>query len=441
MGIWIFCGIYVLELICYQLGLRLLFAVRMKASVWICAGFLIPVVVGIVPMDVAGKNVLITLGVIGVMFLSMEGRAVEKGFQLVLIVLLLVCLDDVLDYPNTNLLISNDNNYLENINYLKVKSYIVFSLCILNVLKGNRNKDKKPHINSGIYFILGIIVILMMLCLGILVQLVNFLPNTKVVILSNIIKFGIHVSIFLLILFVLYIKKTHEKMEQLLQTERFLKESQVKYYEQVLKKEIDTRKYRHDMVNHLTYVQDILSRNRIDDAQNYLNSILGRFKKIQSTYYVIGNDMVDTIMNYFFSMLPQSVVIQIIGRCPIELDIDDIDLCTIFSNSFQNAVEEILENNILDAKMIVKVKKGRQYVEYSIKNTSVMKINPEYINTNGLPKSHKTDQRNHGIGMLNTKETIEKNHGRFEWFQEDGFFCVNIVLPLKGYHLRRKITD
>ena len=74
-----------------------------------------------------------------------------------------------------------------------------------------------------------------------------------------------------------------------------------------MKKEADTRKYRHDMVNHLVYVQETLSQNRMSDAQQYLANILGGFKKIQSSYYAIGNEMLDTIMNYFFGMLPKEV--------------------------------------------------------------------------------------------------------------------------------------
>ncbi len=60
---------------------------------------------------------------------------------------------------------------------------------------------------------------------------------------------AISISIFLLVIFVVYIKNTNERMEQLLKTERLLKESQVNYYKRSLRKEADTRKYRHDMIN------------------------------------------------------------------------------------------------------------------------------------------------------------------------------------------------
>lgn len=210
-----------------------------------------------------------------------------------------------------------------------------------------------------------------------------------------------------------------------------MKESQVNYYKQILKKETDTRKYRHDMVNHLVYIQESLSRNQVNQAGHYLANILGGFRKIQSTYYVIGNEMVDTIINYYFGMLSDTVNIEIRGKCPVIIDVEDIDLCTIFSNIFQNAVEEIIENNIKNAHIIVEVRKGKQYVEYNIRNSLSLELDEKCINKYGLPKSHKQDKRNHGIGMVNIKNAIEKNHGKFEWKQEKGYFCVNVVLPIK----------
>ena len=226
-------------------------------------------------------------------------------------------------------------------------------------------------------------------------------------------------------------KLKRRKRKQLLNTEQLLKESQVNYYKRALKKEADTRQYRHDMVNHLIYAQELLTNQKEKDAQAYLSSILGGFKKIQSAYYVTGNEMVDTIMNYFLGILPKSAKIIIVKKCPVEIDMEDTEICTIFSNIFQNAIEEITENSINDAEIIVDVLKGRQYVEYSIKNTMVTKIDAKRVDKNGLLKSHKIDKQNHGIGLTNVKRSIENNHGSFEWRQEDGYFCVKIILPIK----------
>ena len=439
MEIMIFCGIYLVELICYLTVLRMLFDVQVRLRVWMTAGFMLfitnaismPIIINILPVNAEGKNVLITINVIMAIFLSIEGRFSEKGVRLVLTFLLVECLHGIFLEPCEKLFLFVDNYYRCNIEYLGIKFCTIISIFILYIVKKRIRKSKKIQINSIIYMIIGIIAISMIFCLGILNHVKSYLSNNYFIVICKILNVSISLSIFLLVVFIIYIKNTHERMELLLKTERLLKESQVSYYKQVLKKEIDTRKYRHDMMNHLVCIYDLLNRKKIVDAQRYLDSILGGFKKIQNSYLITGNEMVDTIMNYFFGMLPENVKIDIKGKCPVIIDMDETEVCTVFSNIFQNAVEEITENNILDAEIIVEISKGKQYIEYIIKNTLTTKIGKDFIDKNGLPKSHKPDKRNHGIGMVNVKKAIERNNGKFEWDQSGRMFCVYVVLPIK----------
>lgn len=431
MEILLLLGIYLVELLCYQIVLRMLFQMKVTTKKWMILGVGLPIVIGVLPINMAGKNFFVTFAVIGIMFVSIEGTIIEKGIRLVLVLLLLGSIDDIFGYSCEKILDFNNKIYIDLVSCFIPKCCTVISLFILRIIIIYLKRYKKTHINSAIYFVIGILILLMLLCLSILNQVIIYFPNDKYILLCDILNIAILISIFLLVIFVIYIKNTHERMEQLLKSERLLKESQVNYYKQSLKKEADTRKYRHDMVNHLVYVQEILSQNRMETAQQYLAGILGGFKKIQSSYYVIGNEMVDVIMNYFFSMLPVEVKIEIRGKCPVLFDMEDTDVCTIFSNIFQNAVEEIVENNMIDACIVVEVSKGQRYVEYRIKNTLFSEINENMIDRYGLPKSRKSDKQNHGIGMLNLKNAVERNNGKFEWSQKDGYFCVNIILPIK----------
>lgn len=431
MEILILCGIYLVELACYCLGLRILFEVHYRTKVWMALGILVPVVVGVLPIDdSSGKNILLAIVVASILVISLEGKIIENGIRLILILILVECIDDFFVHSCEYIVIFLESEYMRNLNYLITKCCTTVSIFLLKIIKEKINY-RKTHINSVIYFLIGIIAFLMIFCLSILNQVIVYMPDKNYIILCDLLNIFVYIGILLLVIFVIYIKNTHERMERLLKTEQLLKESQVNYYKQILKKETDTRKYRHDMVNHLVYLQDILSRNKINDAQKYLLNMLGVFKKIQNTYYVTGNEMLDTIMNYFFGMLPENVVIEIKGRCPVDIAITDTDVCTIFSNLFQNAVEEIVENSIENAKIIIEVLKGNKYVEYKVINSISYKIDESIIDKNGLPRSHKIDKRNHGIGMINVKEAVEKNGGCFDWSWKDGYFCVDVVLPLK----------
>ena len=48
-----------------------------------------------------------------------------------------------------------------------------------------------------------------------------------------------------------------------------------------------------------------------------------------------------------------------------------------------------------------------------------------------LPKTTKKDAKNHGIGLRNIKETVEKNNGLFEWESTCDEFRVKVTLPLE----------
>lgn len=431
MEILILCGIYLVELACYCLGLRILFEVHYRTKVWMALGILVPVVVGVLPIDdIVERVALVGISVIVIAFFSITGKILEKGAKLVLIVLLLECLDGIFVHFCEQVLEFYNVQYLISLKYLMANFSGMICVLLLNLIMENVT-HKKTHINSGIYYLIAIIAAAMMYCLAILNHVKNFLPNDKYILICNVLNIVILFSVFLLVVFIVYIKNTHEKMEQLLKTEQLMKELQVNYYKQMLKKENDTRKYRHDMVNHLTYVRDILAKNKVDDAKRYLSSILGGFRKIQNTYYVIGNEMIEIIMNYFFGMLPKGVKIEIRGKCPVVFNMEETDVCTIFSNLFQNAVEEIIENGLVEATIIIEVHKGIEYVEYNIKNTMVSELDEKSIDNSGLPKSHKLDKQNHGIGMLNVKNTVERNYGKFKWKQNDGYFCVDVILPIK----------
>jgi len=431
VNILVLCGIYLVELACYQLGIRILFEVRQKSYVWMAVGIVCPVIIGVLPVETVEKSILVIIVVMSTMFLSLEGRGIEKGVELVLTLILLECIDDVFVYPRNVILKFIGKSDIDSWEYLISKCCVVIGVMSIYLLRKRIYHYTKGRINSAIYFIIGVITVLMMFCLTVLNHVKIISNDEKFVVLCNILNVTIGISIFLFVIFVVYLKNTHEQMQQLLRTEQLLKESQVDYYKRALKKEEDTRKYRHDMMSHLAYVSDILNKNRITDAKEYLETILGGFQKIQSTYYKVGNEMVEVIMNYFFAMLPDNTEIIIENICPIEFDVEDTEVCTIFSNIFQNAVEEITENFIENAKIIVIVEKGKDYAEYNIKNSLFTKIDQTYIGKNGLLKSHKSDKKNHGIGMTNVKKTVERNHGEFEWYQEKGYFGISIILPIK----------
>jgi sensor histidine kinase regulating citrate/malate metabolism len=51
---------------------------------------------------------------------------------------------------------------------------------------------------------------------------------------------------------------------------------------------------------------------------------------------------------------------------------------------------------------------------------------------NGIFETSKKDQKNHGIGLKNIRQTIEKNHGSIQTREERGGFLIVLQLPLNA---------
>lgn len=434
MEILILCGIYLVELLCYQLGLRILFEVRQKskAKLWMAVGILLPVVIGYLPVEASGKNVLVTVSVMEVTFLVIEGKRLEKMVKTAFVLIFVSLFDDI-----TIELLKNIFSYTkmfsveDNESYLIMKILSIVCMAGIYILKKTNRFRTKVRIGTYIYFIIGAIVLSMMFCLAVLEYAKAYIQNSRYIILCDIMYVAVHISIFLMVVFIVYIKSTNERMGQLLKSEKLLKEMQVNHYKQLLRKEENTRKYRHDMKNHLLYLQTLLTKDWIEESKTYLNQMQGMVDNVQQVYYVTGNDMVDTIMNYYLGMLPEDADVLISGKIPIQFDIEEIDVCTIFSNLFQNVVEEICGHDLEEAKVEIYINKGREYVQYEIRNTTYIRENIKRNEKNKLPLTSKLDKENHGMGMENVKMTVQRNRGMFSWSHVENVFCVKVVLPIK----------
>ena len=149
------------------------------------------------------------------------------------------------------------------------------------------------------------------------------------------------ISMVMLVMFVIYINDTNKKIKQYLEIERMLKENQRNYYEAMIQKDEDTKKFRHDVSNHMMCLGELAERGELREVKKYITEIQGELVKIQKRCYSVGNPIMDAVLNYYLPALHGDVEIKIRGYLGETLLISDVELCIIFSNMIQNSVEEI----------------------------------------------------------------------------------------------------
>lgn len=212
--------------------------------------------------------------------------------------------------------------------------------------------------------------------------------------------------------------------------EKLINGMQKDYYQSILRAEDETRKYRHDMNNHFMVIESYLQKNKLDEMEKYINGLKDSFTSVSMKKYAVGNDVIDAISCYYLPLIDDFVDIDVNGFVKDEMDIDDINLCTIYSNLLKNAVEELQRLRADESdnlKLEIDFVTGKDFFQIKMKNTT--KENAQF---NGIMTStSKDDKKEHGIGLSNIKRALEKEHGDITLSQLNGVVFADVIIPIR----------
>ena len=228
--------------------------------------------------------------------------------------------------------------------------------------------------------------------------------------------------ITLLIYLVLHIRDIHMKLEERAQIEYELKIMQKNYFQTLLEKEEDTRRYRHDMNNHILCISQLAKKEQAWQTLNYVQDLQKELFLTSKNVYNTGIEILDILLNHYLVGLENKAV-SVKGKCSYRLQITDVVFCIIFSNLICNAIEEIKRLDDKDVFLEVEVKQGEFFTSIKIVNSSNLVLDKSEV-----PVSKKKDKQNHGIGLKNVKETIERNDGSLELMADGKVFSAVVTL-------------
>ena len=201
-------------------------------------------------------------------------------------------------------------------------------------------------------------------------------------------------------------------------------DQQQKHYEQTLKNDEKLREFRHDYKNHMMVVTALLNSGRTEEAADYLEKV----KAVSGTagrQFNTGSFIADAVLNNKNPLAEEFAIhIGFAGRIPSE-GIENSDLCTVFANLVDNAIEGTKRYN------------GNRYIniESNVRNgmMALSVYNPvnEKVNIkNNRIKTTKSDARNHGIGLKNVERVAEKYHGHLLLSCDEKEFGADVSLKL-----------
>lgn len=177
-----------------------------------------------------------------------------------------------------------------------------------------------------------------------------------------------------------------------------------------------TKAFRHDIKNHLCVLDGLLKENETELANSYLEKLKSATADLSLAVYA-GNPVIDILLSSKLELAKQNGIDASCSLAALEpCFVDDLDLCVIFSNALDNAINACVK---LSGDKFIRVTGQRQGGIYLL----------EFKN-NCRPGGNSPVQI--GIGISNIKTVAEKYRGTVTIEQTPGYFCLDVLLNISN---------
>lgn len=183
------------------------------------------------------------------------------------------------------------------------------------------------------------------------------------------------------------------------------------------------RQLHHDIKNHIACIKGVNS----NEATNYIRTIEMELDKYDNSFNT-GNMILDIILIEKSKVCKQHNIKLLIDINNFDTCnfIDSIDICSIFSNILDNAIESCEKIRDSKREIILRGTIVNEFFVIRIENTKQNKVN---IKNNNI----KTDKKNtylHGLGIKNIKDSVFKYNGEVVIDCSENIFILKIFIPL-----------
>lgn len=196
--------------------------------------------------------------------------------------------------------------------------------------------------------------------------------------------------------------------------------TQINHYEKLEKLNSDMRTFRHDYINHLSSINALIGEGCYSDAQNYIDKLTESTHR-NEIIFLTGNRLADAILTDKSDSCKDFADIEFDG-C-ITDKIENSDICIILANALDNAVEackKCPERGRI--RITAQIRQG--YWTMAMRNPTVS------ADSEGIMKTSKEDEKNHGFGLLSIEQTVKKYDGTMTVSIKDGMFEMAVVLKI-----------
>lgn len=229
------------------------------------------------------------------------------------------------------------------------------------------------------------------------------------------------------IIMFMYEKNIKQRSE--LERERYQQRQlsdQIKYYSEMAVSYDRIKGLRHDLNNHLLAIKAKIDNDEIDECISYIDGIIGKTVRGMPLYET-GNTVLDSLLSAKRSEA-ETKNIRFISKIniPSFLPINEEDICIIFGNVLDNAIEAC--ERISDGRYISFL------LAYDGKDLTLRVENSCSSKTSADYGTSKDDKENHGIGRHSIEQTLDKYNAVYYTEVQDRVYIFSAVFADLKYN-------
>jgi two-component system, LytTR family, sensor histidine kinase AgrC len=197
-----------------------------------------------------------------------------------------------------------------------------------------------------------------------------------------------------------------------------------KFYQNIKASDNKIRVLRHDMKNHLICISELIRTQKFEEAENYIN-LLADISMVNSRCIFTNNSVFDSIINAKAMLIKEkNIEFTYNIEIPQKINIEPIDMCILFGNTLDNAIEACnrIANGTKKISVLVTYRNNSLFL--SITNTTDGKLKKR----GDTFLSSKNNRDEHGIGLSNIERTVEKYNGLLNLNHRNNIFELTAVL-------------
>lgn len=303
--------------------------------------------------------------------------------------------------------------------YLYVITHKVLLLSFTQLILRFYNRETRGTIiNSILTFGFSIITVVGLSFSISITETTNSSPIRVHLFIIALIFLSLNIFLYVLLSQISRLQKRNYELKLLSEKTKF----EERKYEEAINLWNTAEKIRHDVKHHMIALSGMIDEGNTTECKEYLDQYLNALQKT-GKFSRSGNTVIDYLIDSKLSPLEKTQII-ITGSVGNLSDIKDTDLASLIGNILDNAIEA--EEKVKDKRIELMFSCQHDNRMIICKNNieeSVLATNPELNST-------KSSTSRHGFGHQIVAEIAKKYNGLVHYFEEDGMFGVQILLPL-----------